>query len=250
MDFADLDGSWLSVGPRVTGVVSLAQLGAARDGAAYVPRTLVSLGADVDPDGDVVPGSFAGVASDGRSLSGLLDGAKVHAKAAQSLDAGGSWLDAAVHTMVSDAGRSAASVAIAARPRVGYVRMVNPPCCSRCAALAGKWFRYNTGFMRHPHCDCTHVPAMRDAAPGLTSDPPLDAVTGLSVAERQAAEHGADLGRIVNARRGSSGMTTTEGTTRRGQFAGRRRLTPDGIFRVASDREETVRLLRAYGYLT
>src|SRR5690606_23965723 len=33
-----------------------------------------------------------------------------------------------------------------------YVRMLTPPSCSRCTVLAGRWYRKNAGFARHPGC--------------------------------------------------------------------------------------------------
>lgn len=250
----DIDASWSKVAPRLNLLTSAAQLGSARNGAAYVGRALSEVGQDVAPLAAVNPAAFAGVASDGRRLESLLEGAKIHAKQAQSLEAGGKWLDMAIHTQIADAGRGAASVAILARPGIGYVRMVNPPCCSRCAVLAGKWFRSNHGFQRHPRCDCTHIPTGQDAADQFTSEPHLNQIRGLSAGERKALEQGADLGQVVNARRGASGMTTTEGTSRTGmayrRLQGRRRLTPDAIFKVAPDESSALRLLSENGYLT
>ncbi|MBK6887020.1 MAG: hypothetical protein IPH03_11745 [Tetrasphaera sp.] len=43
----------------------------------------------------------------------------------------------------------------------GYIRVLSPPSCDRCSVLGGKWFKWNTGFARHPGCDCKHVPAGR-----------------------------------------------------------------------------------------
>lgn len=58
--------------------------------------------------------------------------------------------------------------------------------------------------------------------------------------------------------RSRDGMTTTEGATRRG-LAGQRlgaeskkraqRLTPEGVYRLASTPEEAIALLRQHGYL-
>jgi len=154
----DFDASWATVGPRVLLLTASAQLGAARSGAAYVPDTLAELGTPVDPVGEVVPAAFAGVASDGRPLGSLLGESVIQAKSArangfgveQALAVGGRALDMYVHTQVADAARGAASVGITARPRVGWVRMVNPPCCGRCAVLAGRWYRWSAGFARHP----------------------------------------------------------------------------------------------------
>jgi hypothetical protein len=108
------------------------------------------------------------------------------------------------------------------------------------------------------------------------------------VAGARAIRAGGDIGQVVNARRGMSTahvhgrdvQVTSEGTTRRGaygrararegdrfaRFAGQRygqatstryarttstpRLMPEEIFRIADDRDEELRLLRRYGYIT
>jgi len=275
---ADFDASWAKVGPRLVLLTASAQLGAARAGALSVPATLAELGQDVAPLAEVNARGFAGVASDGRPLDSLLYGAVTQAKTAAVTDPstalakGGAWLDMAVHTMVADAGRGASGVAIAARPKVGYIRMVNPPCCSRCAILAGKWFKWNEGFKRHPRCDCTHVSVKEDTPAGLIGAPDdlfrNGQVKGLTEGQRKAVADGADPSQVINADRrvfvggkfvsSSSGMTTTEGTTRRGVAGARMgatkgkraaRLTPDAIYRLASDRTEALALLQRHGYV-
>lgn len=263
----DFDASWREVGPRLLLLTASAQVGAARSGAAYVPASLEQVGAAAEPVGTVVPEAFAGIASDGRPLDSLLYGAVTTAKDARTaqsteaaLAAGGKWLDMAVHTMVADAARSAASVAIAARPKTGWIRMVNPPCCQRCAVLAGKHFKWNQGFQRHPRCDCRHIPYAESDPfdPGINIGP--EDVKDLTRVQRQAIADGADMNQVINSRRGRSkdGMTTTEGATRRGVAgkalgAGRgqraKRLTPEGIYRTSASREEAIELLRQNGYL-
>jgi hypothetical protein len=127
----DFDVSWAALGRRILLLTTFAQLGAARSGAAYVPATLAELGTPVEPVGEVVPAAFAGVASDGRPLDSLLDESVIKAKVArgggapvnQALAVGGQALDMYVHTQVADAARGAASVAIAASPRTGLVRL-------------------------------------------------------------------------------------------------------------------------------
>lgn len=154
----DFDRSWADVAPRLVVLSSAAQLHAARSGAGYVSDVLEETDQPNQPDAEVNPRAFVGVAADGRSLDGLLVGAVVEAKTASgqglasdaSLARGGRWLDMALQTLVADAGRQASGVAIAARPRMGWVRMVNPPCCSRCAILAGRWYGWSAGFQRHP----------------------------------------------------------------------------------------------------
>ena len=186
-----------------------------------------------------------------------------------ALAAGGKWLDMAIHTQIADASRGAAGVAIAARPGIGFVRMVNPPSCSRCAVLAGKFFKWNAGFKRHPRCDCKNVASGETGAAGLTTEPPLYQITGLTKGDRKALNEGADLNQVLNAHRGlQGGMTTAEGVSEQGVFGGyvrgsdgsvtRRakgaanpqRLTPNGIYRLArDDREWAVKMLKQFAYI-
>jgi hypothetical protein len=167
----DLDGSWQRVAPQLVAYTAGAQLAAARTAADYVPAVLAETGQRDDPDARVRPEAFAGTAYDGRPLDTLLEGGIRQAKAkmkgtitrdgdvttytpgagAQEAMIGGrQWLETALRTVVTDAARDATAVQIATRGGVGWVRQVNPPCCSRCAVLAGKWFAWNQGFLRHP----------------------------------------------------------------------------------------------------
>lgn len=64
-----------------------------------------------------------------------------------------------VSSLVNDAGRSAMGAWVASRrTETGYIRTLTPPSCSRCAILAGRWYRWSDGFQRHPGCDCEMVP--------------------------------------------------------------------------------------------
>lgn len=299
----DLDAGWRQRGPRIIALTSSAMVGAARDGAASVPAALAQTGHAGAPTASVdveVFGTYANLApyGDGSGAGVPLDqhlyGAVIRARSADSPSAdarhmvGMRVLERLVHTQVVDAARSASSVAIAATPQVGYVRMVNPPCCQDCAVQAGKWFRYNQGFDRHPNCDCIHRPAHESESPaGYTRDIAPDDITNLTVGQRLALEDGADMSQVVNAYgrgwRKRMGDYTTEGTTRRGWHSyvqrelarqrgeilattatqvGRRgyvrnyvvrrtgpRPTPDAIYRFARSREEAVRLLAANGYI-
>lgn len=253
----DFDRSWAILVDQLVAVLGAAQLGAARAGAAYVPIALAQTGYTDRAAVTVIPGRFAGIASDGRPLGSLMYSAVIRAKITATagvdppaaLAAGGQWLDQVVRTQVADASRGAAGVAIAARPRVGYVRMINPPCCQRCAVIAGRFFRFNTGFNRHPGCDCRHTPVTEDAADGYTDRVSPAQVKDLTQAQRQAITDGGDMNQVINARRAgrrsSDGMTTTEGTTRRSGS----RLTPEGIYRVSASRDEVLRRLRDNGYV-
>lgn len=153
-----------------------------------------------------------------------------------------------VTSIVQDAGRAAQGVAVAARPRIGHVRHLNLPSCSRCAVLAGRVYRYSTGFQRHPGCDCVMIPTTI-ANDELTYDPVALAnegqVTGLSKADRKALADGADFNQVVNVRQSKAGLTDS------GLILARRdRMTPEAIYRrTGDDRAAALALLQANGYL-
>ena len=255
----------------VVPVLAGVQLQAATAGADYGVWALAQQGEYVAPDAFVDPRGFAGVAADGRSLSGMLYAPAIAVKSAiksgasvrQAMATGQSSLDRLVRTAVSDAGRQAASVDIATRPQVGYVRMLNPPSCGACVVLAGKFYRWNAGFLRHPKCDCIHAPAKGSAAlksEGLVDDP-YEYFNGLSEKDQngifgkgkaQAIRDGGDIFRVQNSWRGRDGLFTAEGTGKRGFASDLRgqRLTPEGIYKQARSREEAVALLERHGYVT
>ena len=285
---AYLSESWDSVSPALERAVSRLQLDAATRGAGYGGNTLADQGLYEAPEAWVDPSSLAGVSSRGASLGAALYSAIPHTK---DLIAGGmpervalargrEVLQMSAAAQVADAGRTAAGLDTFARPRVGYVRMLNPPSCSRCSVLAGRFYRNNEGFRRHPRCDCMHVPTTRTEAAeseGLVHDPyayfeslsesAQDKTFGK--AQAQAIRDGADLFQVVNARRGMSyaGVSsdgsrrgqkvasdfTREGTTRRALWGGAnpkgKRLTPDAIYAQGLPREATLDLLAKHGYL-
>jgi hypothetical protein len=259
---------------ELTRLVTVLQVAAAQDSIDSIEPMLDEQDISAPSTGLVPAAAFAGTASDGRALGTLFaQAASQHA------------LELMVVTQIQDTARQAAAVSIATRPHIGYVRMLNPPSCSRCAILAGKFYRYNQGFLRHPRCDCRHVPSIESLAGDLTTDPnayfhslPANEQDRIfTKAGAEAIRLGADVGQVVNARRVTSGMQfaqskaikvdargvryTTEGTTRRGlaaqQQAGLRqhgpvqaRLMPESILERAKDRDDAQRLLRLYGYIT
>lgn len=293
--------TWTAQLPELTAVVAGAQLGAARPADAYLDEVLVAQEIDAASVGAIAPESFAGAASDARGLLGLLQSPAFAALQAigsghpvdRAMAAGRANLDMLVRTQVADAGRLADQVALTARPAVtGYVRVANGPTCSRCMILVGQTYRWSQGFQRHPRCDCMHLPTLIARAATLRQDPaqlyarmsPTERTyAGYSQADQQAIADGADIGQVVNARRGmvtAGARTTTEGTTVRGLYGGyhvdpatgqltkrsrdelvrgansrvRRAATPrlsvDGIYRLAGeDREAALALLREQGYI-
>jgi hypothetical protein len=237
---------------------------------------------------------LAGVASDGRPLASLLLNPTVVVKAGlaggasmpQSLAAGYANLDMLVRTQLADTGRAADQVAIATRrTATGYVRMLVGKSCSRCVVLAGRRYEWSAGFKRHPRCDCVHVPAVEDRGDDIRTNPrahfdslsPVEQDKAFTRAGAEAIRNGADIAKVVNARRGMQTATvygrkvslTTEGTTLRGDFGRARRdgrlalrpgqrirsttqvrLMPEQILREAGgSRDEAVRLLRLHGYI-
>ncbi len=261
-------------GPRILAAITAGQVQGAADGARYVPAVLAELGIAAPAAGSVQPYTFAGVASSGYSLTDVLASLVIDAKsriaqglrATDALAASRPLLDGITLTQIADASRVAAGVGIASRPKVqGYVRMLNPPSCSRCVVLAGKFFRWNSGFERHPRCDCRHIPSSEDAADDLRTDPRdyFDSLTEteqdavFTPAGAKAIRDGADISQVVNTRRRASGIsaagTTTEATTRRGvagaRLKGRVRLMPEAIYRIAHTRQEAITLLKQHGYL-
>lgn len=203
----------------------------------------------------IVPEAFAGVASDGRPLKTLMVGASVAASRGNDPEA---WLMMIGKTQIADVSRAVVRTGMAVEDAMA-TRIANLPCCPRCAQLAGRVYHWGSGFSRHPGCDCTLEPKPGTATLDLEQhEIPLDQIRGLSKADREAVELGADLGSVVNAHRG---MYTTEthgrkvkatldSTMRRtSKYPDGVRLRPESILAHAKDQEDAVRLLTKYGYI-
>jgi hypothetical protein len=176
--FIDLSRSFVS-GPqqRIYGYLSAAQETIAAEAATYVQHILAVQDIEISLP-EVQSLNFAGLSSDGRDLEGLLVGAVVKAKEAtrrgkseaEAMAAGANYLNLVVGTQISDAGRAADQVALVVagddpstasgkivntegkHVRYGWVRMLTPPSCARCVILAGRFYKWNDGFLRHPMC--------------------------------------------------------------------------------------------------
>lgn len=280
---AEFDTWFAANGERLAAAVTLGQRKAVEGADNYVGTVLDQLGTPVDPDVGIDTSRLIGVASDGRDLEGLLYGAVINAKhhVGQGMSPATAWEQAAktllvyTQTQVADASRAAVGLGITARHSAGYVRMLNPPSCSRCAILAGRWYR-KPSFLRHPGCDCRHIPAVEHLSGHLTTDPKAY-FDSLAVGEQNklftaagaaAIREGADPAQVVNARRGMqlAGvyghdlLITTEGVTKRGlagqaiRARGRNprttpRLMPEAIYEIAESRTETISLLRKNGFI-
>lgn len=226
LDPTDLSGSWTArrLGERLFVMLAQSQLLAAQVAARYVARALGAQGARSAPRARLVPRTLAGIASDGRDLESLLAEPLIRVKTAirdgatpdAALAVGGSSLSMMAGTQVADAGRVATTVAMAVEPAVtGWVRMLVPPSCGRCAVLAGRRYRWSDGFERHPLCDCVHVPAAEDGADDLRTDPQAyfgslsaaDQERYFTKAGAEAIRLGSDIAQVVNARRGAAGLS-------------------------------------------
>lgn len=294
------DRAWSQVSPdamdtwqadRLTAQVTALQVMVVRGADAYLDAVLGEQDIDPRPVGPVSVSRLVGVTGNGVDLFTLFEETIFRAKTL--MDEGVGARDAyqraqqslrrLAATAVQDAGRGADSIALVARPAAGgYVRMLNTPSCARCAILAGRFYRWNEGFQRHPFCDCRHVATTEQTSPGLV-DNPMDAfrngqIKGMSRADARAVADGADIGQVVNAHSGMSTADvyghrlkiTSEGITKRG-LAGARlqnfetniarsegqryrrsktpRLMPESIYAIAKDRDDALRLLHRFGYL-
>ena len=269
VSLTDIATSWTAALTVLLPKVIDLQAEAAAAGAAYTAMALAQQGFYEPAQAFVDPARFAGVAPDGRSLEALLFSPATTTKRligkgmdpALALQRGGKSLDVITRTVVADTARAAAGVDIAVRQDVGYVRMLVPPSCSRCAVLAGKFYRWNAGFPRHPRCDCKHIPTRENQSSDLTTDPyeyfrslsPQQQEKQFGTAEAKAIRDGADIFQVVNARRGMKpgGLVTAEGTSKRGAYGRGKppRLTPEGIYSQGKSREETLKLLEKNGYI-
>lgn len=236
--------------------VVMAQLEASLLADWSVDEALAAQGSARSPDYTLEIGAFASTDGQGRPVIGqaYASTGMVGEAVAGAIAAGGSggvalaeaWpmvaisLAKATQTIVSDTARSVKSASMLARD-VGWIRVLTPPSCPRCAVLAGKFHRNPTAdFDRHPGCDCTQMPYDYDEKhpdfQGLFYDPKeyFDTMPEsqqdkwLGKANAQAVRDGADFNQVVNARRGMSTVkdrfgqrtvVTTEGTAKKGWAA-------------------------------
>lgn len=290
LDRRDLSGSWAaSVGPQIVRAITAGQLSTASAADRYVDEVVDAEGADPARVGRVRAEAFAGAAADGRPLDSLMLLSLITTK--QGIAGGLSVDDALMRGLnqalrlgsseAMQAGRSAVGSSMAGKRTIqGYVRVVQPPACSRCIILAGKEYGWNTGFQRHPKCDCVHLPTTLIARRQYRGELPPDASTpstrlgsgargflnpntyfgSLSRAEQdriftaagaRAIREGGDIGQIVNARRGMYTTTayrrtlraTREGTTTRGFFYRQERARDIARGRVPADIGRRYRLM-------
>jgi len=162
LDVTDLSGSWdAGIGPRIVETVAAGQLASAALADDYVDAVVNAESADPERAGSVKPSAFAGLAADGRPLESLMYLSVIGTK--ERIGRGLGTQDALMAGLrqalmlgtseVTQAGRNAVGSSMAGKRTIqGYVRVVQPPACSRCIILAGKEYGWNKGFQRHPKC--------------------------------------------------------------------------------------------------
>lgn len=213
MTLEDIDASWRTIFTDLVKVVAALQVVGAREASSYVEAVLAEQAMTAPAVAAVRPLAFAR-GSSGLPLTHVLATVPAAVKSAigdgardVALDRGLTLLEGITETQVADASRLATQAASVARPAVKtWVRVLNPPSCGRCAVLAGKVFRWNATFQRHPLCDCRTVPSTKSNPEDLTFNPrayfdSLPAVEqekrfGKSVAEE--IRGGKDLVKAVN----------------------------------------------------
>lgn len=295
----EFDRDFLRIAPTLIEIANTAQQRVSANALEYIPEVLDATGqASANrPQFTLADDAFVGVTGAGLPTETMLYGAVTTAKAAvadgattrEALGRGGSWLSAAFGGMLADTWRGVEGFETYSRPVAGYVRMLQPPSCGRCVILAGKWYRKNAGFDRHPGCDCVHIPASESIGGDMTvsadrylgslNDNELAKTLGSRANAQAWRDYGADSRRIVNAyrRTGSVGKaqppwkvnrvatqyTDTSGNPQvqilnlRATVEGtgtRRasrtpRLMPESIFAMSSNRTQAEHLLRVYGWI-
>lgn len=261
----DFDLGWARIRGGTTEVVQAGMAASVRSAAAYTPSLLAETGVAAPPAGRLLQARFYESAPDGSELASYFDAAPIRAKQAVAAGAtglrarqmAGAWLMSKVLTVLADTRRDVVSVDMAQRPNLtGYVRMLNPPSCKDCAILAGKWFRWNEGFERHPNCDCVHIPATNQQwaeAEGFVSDP-YEYFNSLTEAEQdrlftragaQTVRDGGDIYRVVNIQ--NRGLGVSKQAVKYGTPL---RMRPQDIYDLGLTREQTIRVLAREGYIT
>lgn len=258
----DFDLSWMTVGPRVNDAIQSAQTYSAISAVEYALAEGDEVGMPLTLAGPVNVAAFAGTTTTGATLAEVTRQAVINTKTAvasgltieQALAVGESWLTRFALNEVTRAGSDALSTAVAASPTsTGFVRMLNPPSCRDCLILAGKWYRWNEGFERHPGCDCKHVPA-RESMNEIRTDPyayfnslsrrEQDALLGVD--DAQAVRDGADIYRVVNVRnRGAS-----SGKTWQARRYDSPTVTIDQILAQSNgSRSRAIELMKEHGFI-
>lgn len=272
------DANWTVMAAAVQALMVESQRAMVERAEVYVPAVMAQTSQRVESVATLDLDAFSGATANGYPVEYALGTTPIVAKKAvadgasprQAMSTAGSYLSGSIVNILMTSALSAEKASMATAGATGWIRVVNGGACIRCIVLAGKRYRWNSGFERHPRCRCQHIPAGMRLGSDWVTDPyeyfnSLDSSAQIklmgSKGEAQAVRDGADIFQVANARRGlsRSGRFTSTGTTRRG-FAGQRmpagyrRLTPELIYdrSVAGkwSRERYVSELEKYGYIT
>lgn len=276
--------SWRQMLPQLAALIAGMQVLAAQTADTYVNDALNAQNLELGSEGTTNPQGLSGFASDGWPLASLLVMPAVQAArlmqqgvpASRAVAFGRASLEMIASTQVNDAFRIADSVASTSRRATTYVRVLGPNPCSRCIMLAGQ-VSWKTAFRRHPNCSCSTLPSTQAAGREYATDPKAY-FESLSREEQdriftkagaQAIRDGADMNRVINARRKAAGMQSASERgrlQRRATPAGDRfvtfedpfrltgggvapRLMPESIYEIARDQEHAIQLLKRHGYI-
>lgn len=295
------DASYSAVLPQIEAMVYNGQLSAARRSQRAMDA--FDSAWELPPQGiQVVPEAYAGVAADGYDIVNTLSLAPFYMKQAMTntgdpeaaMRAGYAYTAAKAGNHINDAGRNADRVGLNARTYDGYIRICSPGACSRCIQLIGM-SSSETAFLRHPQCRCKAAPVPEGGEIGAgIAESPREFFDNLTEAEQnrrftkagaEAIRLGADISRVVNARRGATGISygqrddflrspkwrrmqqvnigtatnpimvyqthelTGQRAMRRYQYRDGIRLMPESIIRSTRSKELMRERLRHYGYI-
>lgn len=261
LDPANLSSELVEWAPEALALLAEGQARAAAAGTLYVARFVEASGQRNAEPMPLLPSAFAGATLDGRSLGRVLGVGALEArrrerlgeKPEQARDGAFLRVGRAASTELADAGREATAGAMLLDPHVdGYTRAVRLPACGRCLVLAGKRYKLDAGFARHPRCDCFQTPRLR------SSDPVPDAeklFARMSEAE-QAKAIGAEAARRV--REGQVSLSTVVNRTVTGVEAPKpaprsERIKPTPLLlreQAKGDPDKYRRLMADAGYLS
>jgi len=260
----DFDAGWWRLRGQAVETMQLGRAAAIHAAIPYTSTVLAETGQRAAAVGAVVPAGFLAAAPNGAPVVDTLDALPIKAKqavaggasAAAARIAAASWLGRAALTMLADTSRDVVHTDMVARPAVtGYVRMVSAGACDRCIILAGRRYLWNQGFLRHPNCNCRHIPAAENVAGDLFTDP-YEYFKSLSKAEQdrvfgragaQAIRDGADIYQVTNVRMRGLAVAGRDDLVR---YGGQVRRTVADIYARDQDRRFVIENLRHHGYIT
>lgn len=260
----DFDAGWWRMRARAEHTLQLGRAAAIHAAIPYTSEVLAETRQVGVPTGAIIPAGFLAAAPNGAPVLETLDALPIKAKTAvaggatshEARIAAASWLGRVALTMLADTSRNVVQTDIIARPRVtGYVRMISAGACDRCIILAGRRYLWNQGFLRHPNCNCRHIPAAENVAGDAMTDP-YEYFKSLSDVEQnkafgkdgaQAIRDGADIYKVTNVRMRGVAVAGRDDLVK---YGGQTRRTITDIYARDPNRQFVIDNLRHHGYIT